>query len=155
MNIIEQLTEWTQEFLPPHLFLVEVEQNPNSNNIAVYIDGDTGVRIEDCRLLSKSLNAKLDEMEFETDPFYFEVSSPGIDKPLKSQRQYPKHIGRELIVKLKSNTELLGKLTEVHADNIILIFKDKKKGYLPNAIKKEISFEEITESMVQISFNKI
>jgi ribosome maturation factor RimP len=152
MNIVQQLTEWTNEFLPPHLFLVDVEQKQGSKKIAVYIDGDTGVRIEDCRVLSKSLNAKLDEMEFETEPFYFEVSSPGVDKPLVIQRQYAKHVGRELMVKLKSNTELLGKLTQANSNSIVLMFKDKKKGYLPNATQKEIALEDIAESIVQISF---
>lgn len=152
MNIVQQLTNWTNEFLPPHIFLVEVEQKQGSKKIAVYIDGDNGVTIEDCRLLSKSLNAKLDELEFETEPFYFEVSSPGVDKPLVMQRQYSKHIGRELLVKLKSNTELLGKLTQVNPNSITIIFKDKKKGYLPNALQKEIALDEIAESIVQISF---
>jgi len=154
MNIVQQLTNWTNEFLPPHLFLVEVEQIQGSKKIAVYIDGDNGVRIEDCRVLSKSLNAKLDEMEFEAEPFYFEVSSPGVDKPLIMMRQYPKHIGRELMIKLKSNTELFGKLTDVSSNSITIMFKDKKKGYLPNATQKEIAIDEIAESIVQISFKK-
>ncbi len=154
MNIVQQLTNWTNEFLPPHLFLVEVEQMQGSKKIAVYVDGDNGVRIEDCRVLSKSLNAKLDEMEFEAEPFYFEVSSPGVDKPLIMMRQYPKHIGRELMIKLKSNTELFGKLTDVSSNSITIMFKDKKKGYLPNATQKEIAIEEIAESIVQISFKK-
>ena len=154
MNIVQQLTNWTNEFLPPHLFLVEVEQMQGSKKIAVYVDGDNGVRIEDCRVLSKSLNAKLDEMEFEAEPFYFEVSSPGVDKPLIMMRQYPKHIGRELMIKLKSNTELFGKLTAVNSNSITIMFKDKKKGYLPNATQKEIAIDEIAESIVQISFKK-
>ena len=154
MNIVQQLTNWTNEFLPPHLFLVEVEQIQGSKKIAVYVDGDNGVRIEDCRVLSKSLNAKLDEMEFEAEPFYFEVSSPGVDKPLIMMRQYPKHIGRELMIKLKSNTELFGKLTDVSSNSITIMFKDKKKGYLPNATQKEIAIDEIAESIVQISFKK-
>jgi len=154
MNIVQHLKDWTLEFLPPHLFLVEVEQKVGAKKVSVFIDGDASVTIEDCRVLSKSLNAKLDELELETEPFYFEVSSPGVDKPLIMQRQYAKHIGRELIIKLKSNTELFGKLTSSNIDTITLMFKDKKKGYLPNALQKEIAFDEIAESIVQISFKK-
>jgi len=152
MNIVQQLTNWTNEFLPPHLFLVEVEQKQGNKKIAVYIDGDQGVTIEDCRLLSKVLNAKIDEMEFETEPYYFEVSSPGVDKPLVMHRQFVKHIGREFKIKLKSNTELFGKLKETNPNSITIIFKDKKKGYLPNALQKEIALDEIAEAIVQISF---
>lgn len=154
MDIKQHLTEWTKELLPPHLFLVDVEQKLGNKKITVFVDGDKGVTIEDCRLLSKSLNAKLDEIEFESEPFYFEVSSPGVDKPLILPRQYAKHIGRELIVKLKSNTELLGKLTDIKPSSFIIIFKDKKKGYLPNATQKEIAFDDVAESVVQISFKK-
>lgn len=151
MDILSQLTVWTEELLPPHLFLVEVEQRLGSKKISVYIDGDHGVTIEDCRVLAKSLNAKLDELDFGLDAYLFEVSSPGVDKPLKFQRQYQQHVGRELLVKLIGNNELLGKLETLTAEGITLLLKDKKKGY-KNAPQKEIAFSEIAHASVQISF---
>jgi ribosome maturation factor RimP len=151
MDIISQLTEWTNELLPEHLFLVEVEQKQGSKKISVYIDGDKGVTIEDCRVLAKALNARLDELDFGTEAYMFEVSSPGIDRPLKLQRQYEQHIGRELLVKLVGQNELLGRFESMDEKGIILSLKDKKKGY-KDAPQKEIAFDEIAQASVQISF---
>lgn len=154
MDIISQLTQWTNELLPEHLFLVEVEQKQGAKKISVYIDGDKGVTIEDCRVLGKGLNAKLDELDFGNEAYMFEVSSPGTDRPLKIQRQYNQHIGRELLVKLIGNNELLGRFDTLTDHGITLSIKDKKKGY-KDAPQKEIAFDEIAQASVQISFNKI
>jgi ribosome maturation factor RimP len=151
MDIISQLTEWSQALLPEHLFLVEVEQKQGAKKISVYIDGDKGVTIEDCRLLAKGLNAKLDELDYGTEAYMFEVSSPGTDRPLKLKSQYPQHIGRELLVKLTGNNEILGKFDSMTEDGVTLLLKDKKKGY-KDAPEKEVAFAEIAQASVQISF---
>jgi len=151
MDIITQITQWANEMLPPHLFLVEVEQKQGAKKIAVHIDGDTGVNIEDCRALSKAINTKLDELDFGNEAYYFEVSSPGVERPLKLVRQYTQHLGREVLVKLIGGNEILGKLHLINDKNIILLLKDKKKGY-KDATEKEIAFAEIAQIIVQISF---
>ncbi|MCU0441368.1 MAG: ribosome maturation factor RimP [Bacteroidia bacterium] len=151
MDIITTLTNWTTAALPEHLFLVGVEQKAGSKKISVFIDGDKGVSIEDCRQLAKSLNAKLDEADYGSEAYMFEVSSPGVDRPLVSTRQYHQHIGRELLVKLTGQNELLGKLERVAEDGVVLLLKDKKKGY-KEATEKAVSFTEIVQANVQISF---
>jgi ribosome maturation factor RimP len=151
MDIISQLSAWTQELLPEHLFLVEVEQKQGSKKISVFIDGDQGVTIEDCRVLSKELNARLDELDFGSEAYSFEVSSPGVDRPLKLHRQYQKNIGRELLVKLVGQNEILGRLEEVTENGIKLLLKDKKKAY-KDATEKELAFSDIAQVNVQISF---
>lgn len=153
MDIIEKLTIWTNEFLEKHLFLVGIEQKIGSKKISVFIDGDEGVSIDECRLLSKHLSGHLDELEYGEEPYILEVSSPGTENPLKLFRQYKKHIGRELKVILTHNTELFGKLVNIEGSVLTLHLKDKKKDYkAKDIILKEIDFEEIKESIVQISF---
>ena len=151
MDIVSQLTTWSTELLPEHLFLVEVEQKQGSKKISVFIDGDKGVTIEDCRVLAKALNARLDELDYGNEAYMFEVSSPGADRPLKLQRQYTQHIGRELLVKLTGNNELLGRFERTTKTGIVLALKDKKKGY-KDATEKEVAFDEIAQASVQISF---
>ena len=152
MNIVSEIRNWAESFLGEGLFVVDVEWKTGSKKIVVYIDGDAGVPIEQCRQLSRYISGKLDELDYGDEAYQFEVSTPGVDVPLSLHRQYPKHIGRELAVKLKSNTELLGRLTEVNNTGIALMLKDKKKGYLKDATVKAIAFEDIAESIVQISF---
>lgn len=152
MDIVADIKNWADSFLQADLFVVDIEWKMGSRKVIIYLDGDQAVTIEQCRQLSRHLSEKLDELDYGDEPYQLEISSPGVDKPLKMFRQYAKHIGRELIVKLTSNTELLGKLTEVNNNHITLMFKDKKKGYLKDATTKEIAMDEIAESIVQISF---
>ena len=76
------------------LFLVEVKVSKN-NNIQVFIDGDNGVKIQDCIDLSRQLEECLDR---ESGDFELSVLSFGLEEPLKMQRQYVKNIGRSLQV---------------------------------------------------------
>lgn len=151
MEITTQITDWSNAFLPEGLFLVGVDQKAGSQKISVFIDGDKGVDIADCQKLSRHLSEKLDELDYGAEPYYLEVSSPGADKPLRVQRQYPKHVGRELVVKLLAETELTGRLEQVTDVGIVLALKDKKKGY-KDATEKAITFAEIAEASVILSF---
>jgi len=153
MDIIEQLTIWTNEYLSSHLFLVNIEWKVGSKKVSIFVDGDNGVSIDECRMLSKHLSGHLDAMEYGEEPYTMEVSSPGAENPLTFFRQYPKHIGRELKVILLQNTELLGKLVKIEGDIITLHLKDTKKDYkAKETILKEINIKDIKESTVQISF---
>lgn len=151
MEIITQLRAWTEAFLPKHLFLVDIEQKGAGKKITVYIDGDEAIDIYACQNLSKHLSEKLDEGDFGNEAYVLEVSSPGAERPLKVSRQYPKHVGRELLIKLNSATELTARLDEVNEQGITIALKDKKKGY-KDAPVKEIPFTEIAEATVIISF---
>jgi ribosome maturation factor RimP len=151
MDIITQIKDWSTAFLPQEYFVVDVELNERSKKLSVFIDGDKGIDIETCKNLSRHLSEKLDELDFGSEPYSFEVSSPGADKPLTVARQYPKHIGRELDIKLLAQTELLGRLESVSDNGIVISLKDKKKGY-KDAPQKEVAFADIAIASVVISF---
>lgn len=154
MNIEEQIKIWGQEFLPHDTFVVDVEYKATSKKLTVFIDADTALTIEQCRKFNSFLSEKLDEVDFGEGKYTLEVSSPGVDRPLKLFRQYKKHVGRELKVKLLAQTELTGKLTEISENGIVLELKDSKKGYkvkIPTL--KKIDFKDIDKATVQISFN--
>jgi ribosome maturation factor RimP len=154
MQIVEQIKEWSAEVLEPSVFVVDIEFKPGGSKLLVLIDSDGPLTIEQCRSLNRHLSSKLDESDFGETPYLLEVSSPGVDRPLKLTRQYAKHIGRELKVLLKAKTELLGKLIELNETSMKLHLKDKKKAYLAKEpIIKEIVFEDIEEAFVQVSFN--
>ena len=76
------------------VFLVEVKVIPG-NNIKIFLDADEGITIEKCIKINRALYNQIEESElFPNGDFSLEVSSPGIDEPLKLQRQYKKNIGR-------------------------------------------------------------
>jgi ribosome maturation factor RimP len=77
-------------------FLVEVKMTPG-NQVTVLLDADKGITIEKCTSINKALYKYMEESGlFEDGNFSLEVSSPGIDKPLKLHRQYKKNIAINL-----------------------------------------------------------
>ncbi len=115
----------------PEYFLVEVKIRPTSN-IKVFLDGDAGISIEKCVQYNRALYKKIEEAElFPGGDFSLEVSSPGLDEPLKLFRQYRKNLGRPVEVVLLDGTRREGVLREVSQDGIIVEEtrgKNKKKG---------------------------
>ena len=102
------------------VFLVEVKVKP-TNNIKVFIDSDAGLSIEKCIQVNRALYKKMEELAmFPNGDFSLEVSSPGLDEPLKLFRQYKKNIGRNVEIITKEGQRKEGKLIEVTEDGIIV-----------------------------------
>jgi ribosome maturation factor RimP len=95
------------------IFLVEVKIKP-TNNIKVFVDGDKGVSIEKLVQYNRSLYKQIEESSlFPGGDFSLEVSSPGLDEPLKLHRQYVKNIGRYVEVIEKEGSKKEGKMLSV------------------------------------------
>src|SRR5690349_23707075 len=93
IQAIEERVTRLLEVNPSH-FLVEVRIKP-TNNIKVFIDADEGIMLSTLIDYNRKLYKILEESGmFPADDFSLEVSSPGLDEPLKKQRQYKKNVGR-------------------------------------------------------------
>src|ERR1700754_2311514 len=116
LNSIERLVN-DLLFTGEDYFLVEIKIKP-TNNIKVYMDGDKGISIEKCIQFNRSLYKKIEDAGlFPSGDFSLEISSPGIDKPLKLHRQYLKNIGRNVEVTFNDESKKTGKLIQVTAGN--------------------------------------
>ncbi len=132
-------------------FLVEVKIRP-VNNIKVFLDGDSGISIEKCVQYNRALYKKLEEAAmFPGDDFSLEVSSPGLDEPLKLLRQYRKNIGRMVEVLLQDGTKKEGRLTEVSEDGII-VEETKGKNKKKELINHTFLFTHIKTTKIQVVF---
>ncbi|MBS1597204.1 MAG: ribosome maturation factor [Bacteroidetes bacterium] len=101
-------------------FLVEIRIKP-TNNVKVFLDGDSGITIEKCVQFNRALYKKIEEANiFPEGDFSLEISSPGLDEPLKLKRQYSKNIGRKIEIVLLDGTRKEGNLREVSEDGIIV-----------------------------------
>ena len=135
----------------PGLFLVEVKIRP-TNNIKVFIDGDQGVSIEKLVQYNRGLYKYLEESNFYPGgDFSLEVSSPGLDEPLKLHRQYLKNIGRPVEVTGKDGTKTTGKLITV-SEQEITVEEEKGKGKRKETVQHIIPFDLIKETIIQIKF---
>jgi ribosome maturation factor RimP len=139
---IESIRHMIGEILSgePAYFLVDLRIKP-TNNIKVFLDGDSGITIEKCVQVNRKLYKRLEESGlFPEGDFSLEVSSAGLDEPLKSLRQYKKNIGRQVEVQLQDGSLIEGVLTGVNEDGIVLeVTKGKPVNRKLPSKKKEIS----------------
>lgn len=117
LDIIKESLEGSDKFL------VNMKITPD-NRIFVDIDGDNGINIDDCILLSRTIENQLNRDE---DDFELNVSSAGADSPLKMPRQYRRHVGRVLTVETFDDTTFEGTLTQCDNETFVLQTKGTKK----------------------------
>lgn len=155
MDLIDKVAGLVEQFIDKdEIFLVEVDikGKPGNYKIQVFIDGDQGMDVDECSKISRSLSDELDEFELIEGKYNIEVSSPGVDKPLKLIRQYPKHIGRELQVLTKDNKKYQGILLGVVDEEIELSVKSSKVKKELNSASLKLLFADIESAMVVLRF---
>ncbi|WP_026947580.1 ribosome maturation factor RimP [Algoriphagus marincola] len=135
-------------------FLVDLQLISKSNQLLlnILIDADAGLTIDSCAKVSRAVSGEIEALELIDSAYRIEVSSPGVDFPLSSERQYRKNIGRELKVFLQDGKELKGKLISVSESGIVLEAKMKEKGKKAVLQEVNVAFEDIKKSVVQVSF---
>lgn len=134
----------------PGYFLVEVSIKP-TNNIKVFVDADQGATIDQLSRINRILYKWVEENLFPNGDFSIEVSSPGLDEPLRLERQYFKNIGRLVEVLLKNGIKKEGKLVSA-SENEIVIEEEKGKGKKKGLIEHKILKQEIKTTKIQVKF---
>ncbi len=113
-----------------HFELVDVEYVKEGANwyLRVYADKEGGINIDDCVLISRALEAKLDEDDFIQEAYILEVSSPGLGRPLKKDKDFERSIGRDVEIKLyrpiEKQKEWEGTLVSYNNDSITIALED-------------------------------
>jgi len=148
IGVEKKLSELLTEL--PGYFLVEISVKP-TNNIKVFVDADQGAAIDQLSRINRTLYKWVEENLFPNGDFSIEVSSPGLDEPLKLDRQYLKNIGRAVEIVLKNGLKNEGKLLSV-SENEIVIEEEKGKGKKKEVIQHIILKEEIKTTKVQVKF---
>jgi ribosome maturation factor RimP len=150
---IQALEHWIENLInsEPGLFLVEVKIRP-TNNIKVFIDGDQGISIDKLAHFNRSLYKQIEESNlYPNGDFSLEISSPGLDEPLKLHRQYLKNIGRYVEVLQKDGQKKEGKL--LNATGVeIRVEEEKGHGKKKEIVQHTIPFDNIKSTKIQIKF---
>jgi ribosome maturation factor RimP len=150
IQTIEQKIGTLLEANPAH-FLVEVRIKP-TNNIKVFIDGDEGLPLSALVQYNRKLYKDLEESGLYPDGNYsLEVSSPGLDEPLKLHRQYKKNIGRYVEITLQDGARKEGKLLEATEERIG-IETETGKGKKKEVNQETVLFTDIKQTKIQIKF---
>ena len=153
-SIVDKIRTVVEESLASHedLFLVDIVKkgNDRSGKVIVLLDGDQGISIDQCAKVSREVSHFIDEEIELNEPLTLEVSSAGLDHPLKSKRQYVKNIGKNVKVTLSDQSQVEGKLKKVDDEAVELeVLIDKKKKTTEAEV---INFEDINKTIVLVSF---
>jgi len=150
---LQQIEPLVNEVLAaePAYFCVSLRIKP-TNNIKLFLDGDSGITIEKCVQFNRKLYKLIEDAGlFPAGDFSLEVSSPGLDEPLKMHRQYAKNTGRDVEVVFMDDTKKEGKLIAVTEADILLEHTEGK-GKKTVTQQLLIPFSNIKSTTVQIKF---
>ncbi|MBR0435538.1 MAG: ribosome maturation factor RimP [Lachnospiraceae bacterium] len=125
--------------------LVDVEYVKEGSDyyLRAYIDKEGGITIDDCELVSKAFEEKLDREDFIKDAYILEVSSPGLTRPLKKDKDFDRSIGKEIEIKTYKPI------------NKIKAFEGTLKSYDNNTVTIESDGELITIERDNISLIRL
>ena len=120
--------------------------------ILILLDADEGVTIDDCAQLSRSVGHHIEENEVMENAYVLEVSSPGLDHPIKLLRQFKKNVDRNLKLLLKEGKVIKGLLKEATEESLLLELESskKKKDIVPSEMR--VAMKEIEKANVLVSF---
>lgn len=147
MSKREDFEQRTEELLIPILEkyefeLVDVEYVKEAGTwyLRAYIDKPGGIAINDCEVVSRELSDLLDQNDFIDDSYILEVSSPGLGRPLKKERDFARSIGAEVEIRtyrmVEGRKEFTGVLEEYDSESVTVSYDD---GTKQNFDRKEIA----------------
>lgn len=128
----------TEEILCPILEangyeLVDVEYVKEGGNwyLRAYIDKEGGIDINDCETVSRALSDKLDELDYIEDSYILEVSSPGLGRPLKKERDFERNLGKEVEIRtyrmVNKQKDFRGFLAAYDKDTVTIADEEENK----------------------------
>ncbi len=109
-----------------NLELVDLEYVKEGSNkfLRIFINKPSGVSIDDCQEISRKVSKQLDEIDPIQENYFLEVSSPGIDRPFKTEEDYKKNLGKDIEISLyktiKGKKKLVGELVEYNSKDILI-----------------------------------
>ena len=114
-----------------HFELVDVEWVKEGANwyLRVFIDKEGGITVDDCELVSRAFEEILDKEDYISENYIFEVSSPGLDRPLKKEKDFARSIGKDVEIKLykalNKEKEFVGVLIAYDPETITITLDDE------------------------------
>ena len=136
-NRIEQIALELAEATATELGLYIVDVSYEKGILCYYIDRDGGVGIDECETFSRQVEVVLDNADIIDKEYSLEVSSPGVDRKLKTEREFMYYIGREVEVKLYAQKDGMKELS-----GILKAYSDKTATIDYNGSDMEIPLKE-------------
>ena len=154
MSKKENYEAMTEELLTPivekHEFeLVDVEYVKEGGTwyLRAYIDKPGGIAVNDCAMISREFSEILDEKDYIEDAYIFEVSSPGLGRPLKKEKDFARNVGEEVEIRtyraIDKQKEFIGILKDYDKDTVTIEYEDETTQ----------TFERSDIALIRLSFD--
>jgi ribosome maturation factor RimP len=127
---------------------VVIDTRARPPRITVIADGDTALDLDTIAALSRSSSTLLDGLDSIQDRYVLEVSSPGVERPLSSEKHFRRARGRKVELELSDGSQLTGRVGETRGDAIVLVVRDGRDWAV-----REIPLVEIVKAVVQVEFS--
>ena len=127
---------------------VVIDTRTRPPRIAVIADGDNPLDLDTIATLSRSASALLDGLDGIRDRYVLEVSSPGVDRPLTSEKHFRRARGRKVEIALSDGSRLTGRVGETRVHAIALVIRDGHDWTV-----REVPLAEIAKAVVQVEFS--
>ena len=135
MSNREQYEKQTEELLEPIVTgvgfeLVDVEYVKEAGTwyLRAYIDKPGGITVDDCEAVSRKFSDVLDEKDYIEDTYIFEVSSPGLGRPLKKDKDFQRSLGEEVEIRtyrpIDRQKEFVGELKAYDKESVTIVYED-------------------------------
>lgn len=144
----------TEELLTPivekygfELVDVEYVKEGGTWYLRAYIDKPGGIAVDDCAMVSREFSEILDAEDYIDDAYIFEVSSPGLGRPLKKEKDYARSVGEEVEIRtyraIDKQKEFIGILKEYDRDTVTIEYEDETTQ----------TFEKSDIALIRLSFD--
>ncbi len=153
MSRKEMYEQQTEELLLPiieeyQFELVDVEYVKEGGNwyLRAYIDKEGGITVDDCELVSRRMSDLLDKEDFIEESYIFEVSSPGLGRPLKKEKDYARSLGKEIEIRtyraIEKEKEFYGILKSYDETMVTIELEDNR----------EMTFAKTDIALIRLAF---
>jgi ribosome maturation factor RimP len=150
----EEIERRSEELLSPiieanHFELVDVEYIKEGSNqyLRVFIDKEGGINIDDCELVSRAFGDLLDEKDFIGESYILEVSSPGLGRPLKKDKDFARSMGEKVEIRLfkaiQKRKEFTGFLKAYDGHTVTIETEEQE----------ELVFERTQIALIRLAFD--
>jgi ribosome maturation factor RimP len=140
MSLRETYVKRTEELVQPlldernfELWDVEYVKEGQDYFLRIFIDKPGGITIDDCVDISRAMNEILDREDYISDPYTFEVSSPGLGRQIKNDRQMEKSIGEDVEIRtykaIDKQKQFEGVLVKFDKDTVTISIDDEERSF--------------------------
>ncbi len=133
---IEKLITCYLEFQGADLVDLQFTGSPRRRTLRVDVESTNGITVDDCARLSRGIADVLDTHDPISGRYILEVSSPGLDRLLKSDRDYERAVGQTVKVVLEGGRVLIGQLTRYDRSELMLAVGGEPRGVPAAEVRK-------------------